>query len=52
MLPDYQPCMLSLLKYAADNEEHKFSDAVAALSDEFDLTKEERAELLPSKTQD
>lgn len=52
MIPDYQTCMLPLLKYAADNNEHKFSDAVEYLSDEFVLTKEEREELLPSKTQD
>ena len=44
--------MLPLLKYAADNVEHKFSDAVEYLSNEFALTKEEREELLPSKTQD
>lgn len=52
MIPDYQTCMLPLLKYAADKSEHKFSDAVEYLSDEFALTKEERKELLPSKTQD
>ena len=52
MIPDYQTCMLPLLKYAADNVEHKFSDAVEYLSNEFALTKEEREELLPSKTQD
>lgn len=52
MIPDYQTCMLPLLKYAADKSEHKFSDAVDYLSDEFALTKEERKELLPSKTQD
>ena len=52
MIPDYQTCMLPLLKYAEDKSEHKFSDAVEYLSDEFALTKEERKELLPSKTQD
>ena len=52
MIPDYQTCMLPLLKYAADNNEHKFSDAVEYISNEFSLTKEEREELLPSKTQD
>ena len=24
MIPDYQTCMLPLLKYADDNNEHKF----------------------------
>ena len=52
MIPDYQTCMLPLLKYAEDKNEHKFSDAVEYLSDEFALTKEERQALLPSKTQD
>ena len=52
MIPDYQTCMLPLLKYAADNKEHKFSDAVDVLSNQFKLTKEEREELLPSKTQE
>ena len=52
MIPDYQTCMLPLLKYAEDKNEHKFSDAVEYLSDEFALTKEERKELLPSKSQD
>ena len=52
MIPDYQTCMLPLLKYADDNNEHKFSDAVDYLSNEFNLTQEERKELLPSKTQD
>ena len=52
MIPDYQTCMLPLLKYAVDKSEHKFSDAVEYLSDEFALTKEERKELLPSRTQD
>lgn len=52
MIPDYQTCMLPLLKYAADNKEHKLADAVKDLSDQFGLTAEERKELLPSKTQE
>lgn len=52
MIPDYQTCMLPLLKYAADNKEHKLADAVEDLSDQFGLTEEERKELLPSKTQE
>lgn len=52
MIPDYQTCMLPLLKYAADNKEHKLADAVEDLSDQFELTAEERKELLPSKTQE
>ena len=52
MIPDYQTCMLPLLKYAADNKEHKLADAVEDLSNQFGLTVEERKELLPSKTQE
>ncbi|MBQ0050856.1 MAG: restriction endonuclease [Treponema sp.] len=52
MIPDYQTCMLPLLKYAADNKEHKLADAVEDLSDQFGLTADERKELLPSKTQE
>lgn len=52
MIPDYQTCMLPLLKYAADKKEHKLADAVEDLSDQFGLTAEERKELLPSKTQE
>ncbi|WP_370551993.1 winged helix-turn-helix domain-containing protein [Haliea sp. E1-2-M8] len=40
--------MLPLLKLAADGHEHKKQDAVTALSDQFQLTEEERSEMLPS----
>lgn len=40
MIPDYQTCMLPLLKYAADNKEHKLADAVKDLSDQYGLTLE------------
>lgn len=50
-IPDYQACMLPLLFFAADGKEHKLPDAISALSDQFKLTAEERAEILPSGTQ-
>lgn len=50
-IPDYQTLMLPVLKYAADGHEHKFSDAVESLADDFSLTPEERKELLPSGSQ-
>jgi len=50
-IPDYQSFMLPLLRYASDGKEHKKSDAVKDLSDEFKLTKEEREALLPSGSQ-
>lgn len=52
MIPGFQNFMLPLLKYAADNEEHRLTDAVIALSDQFGFTPEERSQLLPSKVQD
>lgn len=50
-IPDYQTIMLPILKLASDRLEHKFALAVEALADEFNLTTEERNELLPSGTQ-
>ena len=50
-IPDYQACLLPLLKRSADGEEHKFSSLVADLGADFRLTEEELAELLPSGTQ-
>ena len=43
--------MLPVLKLASDEKEHKFSQAVEMLADEFCLTTEERSELLPSGSQ-
>lgn len=50
-IPDYQTLMLPVLKLAADNNEHKFSQAVEVLANEFGLSAEERNELLPSGSQ-
>lgn len=43
--------MLPVLKLASDGNEHKFSKAVEELADEFNLSTEERNELLPSGSQ-
>ena len=50
-IPDYQTLMLPVLKLASDEAEHKFSQAVEILADEFSLSQEERSELLPSGSQ-
>jgi restriction system protein len=50
-IPDYQACMLPLLKKLADGGEHKFSGIVAELGTDFRLTEEQLSELLPSETQ-
>jgi restriction system protein len=43
--------MLPLVRYAADGQDHAYADAIAALADEFELTPEERGQLLPSGAQ-
>ena len=50
-IPNYQTIMLPLLQLAADKQEHKFSDSVQYLAEQFSLTDEEKGELLPSGTQ-
>jgi restriction system protein len=49
-IPDYQTLMLPVLKLAGSGEELRFRDMVETLAQEFDLTAEERSELLPSGT--
>ncbi len=51
-IPDYQSLMLPLLRLVADGTERAFRDAVEKLAVEFSLTDDERAERLPSGTQD
>lgn len=50
-IPDYQSIMLPLLKYANDSQEHSLREVVEALADEFNLSSDERKELLPSGQQ-
>lgn len=50
-IPDYQSCMLPLLRFAGDGDEHQLKDAIAALAERFSLSDEERNELLPSGLQ-
>jgi len=47
-IPDYQSLMLPLLKIISDGKEITFRDAVESLAKEFDVSEEERKELLPS----
>ncbi|WP_026262555.1 restriction endonuclease [Spirosoma panaciterrae] len=47
-IPDYQSIMLPLLKLVADGGEYKLTNLVDTLGNQFGLTDEERAELLPS----
>lgn len=50
-IPDYQSVMLPLLKFAGDAQEHSLRETIEALADEFELTNEERRQLLPSGQQ-
>ena len=52
MIPDYQTVMLPLLKVVSDGKEYKLSDIVEILAKEFNLTKEERAELITTSLKD
>jgi restriction system protein len=50
-IPDFQSIMLPLVQYASDGEEHSLREAIDYLANFFQLTKEERKELLPSGRQ-
>ncbi|MBI1803548.1 MAG: restriction endonuclease [Ignavibacteriae bacterium] len=50
-IPDYQSLMLPLLKLTSDKQEHAMRDVVERLASQFNLTSEERKELLPSGQQ-
>ena len=47
-IPDYQSCMLPLLRMASDCRDHRIRDAIQQMADEFGLTGDERRALLPS----
>ncbi|MEJ2313982.1 MAG: restriction endonuclease [Nitrospirota bacterium] len=50
-IPDYQSIMLPLLKLLADKQEHSKREAVEKLAHSFQLTEDEKKELLPSGRQ-
>lgn len=50
-IPDYQTCLLPLLRYLSDGTEHTLRDAEESLAEHFKLTPPERAALLPSGQQ-
>ena len=51
MIPDYQSLMLPLMKLVSDGQEHKYRDLIEKLAIEFQITDEERKELLASGNQ-
>lgn len=50
-IPDYQTCMMPLLRFASDGKEHQLKDAVHQPAQEFRLTEKEIHEFLPSGQQ-
>ena len=50
-IPDYQTIMLPLLRFLGDQQEHSTREAIDFLANQFNLTPEERRELLPSGQQ-
>ena len=51
MIPDYQSLMLPILRLVSDRQEHKYRDLIEKLATEFQITGEERKELLASGNQ-
>ncbi len=50
-IPDYQSCMLPLLEFLGDQNEHSLREAIDHLATEFKLTEDELKQLLPSGQQ-
>jgi len=50
-VPDYQSFMLPLLKIASDGNEHTINEATEILAQQFNLSDQDRKELLPSGKQ-
>jgi restriction system protein len=50
-MPDYQSIMLPLLKFAGDKKEHSIREAIEHIANIFNLSEEERREVLPSGQQ-
>jgi restriction system protein len=47
-VPDYQTVMRPWLEFVSDGKDHGLQDVIVALGDRFELTPDERAEMLPS----
>jgi len=50
-IPDYQSIMLPLLKFAGDKKEHSIREAIEHIANIFNISEEERREVLPSGQQ-
>lgn len=47
-VPDYETLMLPVIKHLADGKPHKRPEVTRAMADEFQLSEDERKQLLPS----
>ncbi len=50
-IPDYETVMPPLLRFLRDEKEHNIGEVVDSLADEFDLSAEERQQVLGSGQQ-
>jgi restriction system protein len=50
-IPDFQSLMLPLLELVSDGQDHLMKDVTRGLADRFELTQDERRQLLPSGQQ-
>lgn len=50
-IPDYQSCMLPLLEFISDQQEHSLREAIDHLASQFNLTEDELKQMLPSGQQ-
>lgn len=50
-IPDFQSCMLPLLQYYGDVQEHTNRESIDSLAEHFKITDEERSLMLPSGVQ-
>ena len=50
-IPDYQTCMLPLLKFLGDQHEYSLRETIDHLAAHFKLTEDELKQLLPSGQQ-
>ncbi len=47
-IPDYQSLMLPVLSAMADGNEHQMKEIISSLIDKFEMTDDEKTQLLPS----
>jgi restriction system protein len=50
-IPGFQKFMLPLLKFAGDKKEHSTNEALEFLASQFNITEEQKSEMLPSGNQ-